>query len=219
VGAVMVGLTGGIGAGKTAVARRLAALGAVVIDADQLARDVVAPGTEGLADVVAAFGAGVLAPDGSLDRAALGRVVFGDDTARRRLEAIVHPRVRARTAEIAAAAPPGTVVVDDVPLLVEAGLASGYQVVIVVEADPHVRVARLAGRGMTESEASARMRAQASDAERRAVADAVIVNDGTLDELNAAVDEVWRTRIAPLATAPPLAKARLATEPPPGDAG
>lgn len=188
----MVGLTGGIGSGKSAVARRLAELGAVVIDSDRLAREVVAPGTEGLADVVAEFGAGVLAPDGGLDRAALARVVFADPAGRRRLEAIVHPRVRAAVEERAAAAPAGSVVVNDVPLLVEAGLADRYQVVVVVLADESRRVARLVrDRGMTEQEARARIAAQATDEQRRAVADIVIENDATLDDLAGRVDEVW----------------------------
>src|SRR5438034_11645398 len=127
---LMVGLTGGIGAGKSAVAARLAAHGAVVIDADRLARAAVAPGSAGLAEVVAAFGPDVLGPDGALDRPALGRLVFADESKRRRLEQIVHPYVRARTAELVAAAPADAVVVNDVPLLVEAGLAGAYDVVV-----------------------------------------------------------------------------------------
>jgi len=195
---LMVGLTGGIGAGKSAVAKRLAERGAVVIDADRLAREVVAPGTDGLAEVVAAFGPEVLGPDGALDRPALGRRVFADDEARRRLESIVHPRVRARTAELVTAAPPDAVVVNDVPLLVEAGLAPAYEVVIVVLAGERVRVDRLArGRGMTEEEAYARIRSQATDDERRAVADIVIVNDGSMEDLNARVDAVWAERLMP----------------------
>jgi len=196
----MVGLTGGIGAGKSAVAQRLAELGAVVIDADTLAREVVEPGTDGLAEIVAAFGETVLRPDGSIDRPALGRIVFDDAHARTRLEGIVHPRVRARTAEIvaaaAAAADPDAVVVNDVPLLVEAGLYRAYDVVIVVEAAENVRVARLvADRGMTESDVRARIAAQATDDQRRAVADVVIVNNGRRDELNDQVDVVWRERL------------------------
>jgi len=188
----MVGLTGGIGSGKSAVARRLAALGAVVIDSDRLAREVVAPGTDGFAEVGREFGTGVRAADGGLDRAALARVVFADPTGRRRLEAIVHPRVRAGVEERAAVAPAGSVVVNDVPLLVEAGLADRYQLVVVVLADEGRRVARLVrDRGMTEQEALARIAAQARDEQRRAVADIVIDNDGTLEELTARVDEVW----------------------------
>ena len=197
---LMVGLTGGIGAGKSAVARRLAELGAVVIDADALAREVVAPGTPGLAEVVAAFGPAVLDPDGALDRSALGRIVFADDERRRRLEAIIHPRVRARAAEIAASAPPDAVVVNDVPLLVEAGLAGLYQVVIVVLASEDVRVARLLhDRGMTEADVRARITAQATDEQRRAVADIVIVNDTDMDSLRSQVDAAWaslRARVA-----------------------
>ncbi|MDT5038735.1 MAG: dephospho-CoA kinase [Micromonosporaceae bacterium] len=193
----MVGLTGGIGAGKSAVADRLAELGAVVIDADRLARAAVAPGTEGLAEVVAAFGDGVLTTDGALDRQALASRVFGDDGARRRLEEIIHPRVRARTAELVAAAPADAVVVNDVPLLVEAGLAPAYEVVVVVAADEQTRIGRLvADRGMTPEQARERIRAQATDEQRRAVADVVIVNNGTREALRRRVDEVWHERLS-----------------------
>jgi dephospho-CoA kinase len=195
---VMVGLTGGIGAGKSEVARRLTELGAQVIDADRLAREVVAPGTDGLAEVVSVFGAEVLGPDGALDRPALGRRVFGDDAVRHRLESIIHPRVRARTAELVAAAPPGSVVVNDVPLLVETGLAAGFDVVVVVQADEAGRVRRLMDiRGMSETEARARIAAQATDEQRAAVADVVLRNDGSLEELRAAVDDLWRDRLNP----------------------
>ncbi len=198
VAVLMVGLTGVIGAGKSAVAARLAELGALVIDSDWLAREVVAPGTDGLAEVVAAFGTGVLAPDGSLDRPALARVVFGDEAARRRLESIIHPRVRARSVELVAAAPPDAIVVNDVPLLVESGLAAGFQLVIIVMADEETRIRRLARtRGMSAAEARSRMAAQASDEQRRAVADVLIDNDGTLDELREEVDAVWRERLVP----------------------
>lgn len=204
---LMVGLTGGIGSGKSVVAQRLAADGAVVIDADRIAREVVAPGSGGLAEVVAAFGAGVLGPDGGLDRAAMAARVFADPDARRRLEQIVHPRVRARTRELAAAAAPDAVVVNDVPLLVEAGLAAGYDLVIVVVADPEVRVARLrADRDMTGDEAWARIRAQASDEQRLAVADVVITNNGSLADVHAQVDQVWRERLAPYAKRPAEAR-------------
>jgi dephospho-CoA kinase len=193
-----VGLTGGIGAGKSAVAGRLATLGAVVIDSDVLARDVVAPGTEGLAEVVAAFGSGVLAADGSLDRPAVGRAVFGDDDARKRLEAIIHPRVRTRSLELAAQAGPAAIVVHDVPLLVETGLAPSYHIVLVVTASEPVRIVRLArGRSMTEAEVRARIAAQASDAQRAAVADVLLPNDGTRDVLWRRIDELWRDRLVP----------------------
>jgi dephospho-CoA kinase len=194
----MVGLTGGIGAGKSEVARRLAELGAVVVDSDVLAREVVEPGTDGLAAVVAAFGSEVLGTDGRLDRPSLGRLVFGDAARRRQLEEIIHPRVRQRTAEIIAAAPSDAVVVNDVPLLVEAGLAAAYDVVIVVLAAEDVRIARLEhDRRMAPDEARSRIAAQADDAARRAVADVVIVNEGTRDELRAAVDAAWRDVIVP----------------------
>lgn len=194
---LLVGLTGGIGAGKSAVAARLAELGALVIDSDRLARAVVAPGTDGLAEVVAQFGAGVLTSGGELDRTALAGLVFGDDAKRRALEQIVHPRVRARAAELAAAAPPDAVVVNDVPLLVESGLAESFDLVIVVEAPVPVRVARLTqDRGLDEAQARSRIAAQASDEQRRAVADVVIINDGSLEDLRAAVDLAWREHIA-----------------------
>lgn len=190
-------MTGGIGAGKSAVAARLAWHGATVVDADQLARRVVEPGTDGFAEIVRVFGRGVLRGDGSLDRPALGRLVFGDPAARERLEHIIHPLVIAKMAERAAAAPPGSVVVNDVPLLVEAGLAERFDVVIVVLASENVRVHRLTTtRAMTEREALLRMRAQATDERRRAVADIVIENDGTLAELMGRVDHVWPTLVA-----------------------
>lgn len=194
----MVGLTGGIGSGKSEVARRLAELGAVVIDSDRLAREVVEPGTEGLAEVVAAFGPEVLGPDGALDRPALGRRVFADEAARHRLEAIIHPRVRARSAELIAAAPPDAVVVNDVPLLVESGIGAGFDLVVVVAASEPSRLSRLARyRGMSAEEARSRMAAQATDEQRRAVADVVLDNDGSLEELRAAVDRLWYDRLAP----------------------
>ena len=194
----MVGLTGGIGSGKSEVARRLAELGAIVIDSDALAREVVAPGTDGLAEVVAAFGPAVLAGDGSMDRAAVARLVFGDDEKRRRLEAIIHPRVRERSRRIVAAAAPDAVVVNDIPLLVESGVANNFDLVIVVLASEEVRLARLAAtRGMTEQDARARFAAQATDDQRRAVADVEIVNEGTLEELMSTVDAAWEQAIQP----------------------
>jgi dephospho-CoA kinase len=193
-----VGLTGGIGAGKSAVAARLAAHGAVVIDSDRIAREVVAPGTDGLREVVAAFGTDVLGPDGALDRPTLGARVFGDDAARRRLEAVVHPRVRARSAELAATAASDAVVVNDVPLLVEVGLAPTYHLVVVVEAAEEVRVRRLVDvRGMTTEQAYARIRAQAGDVARRAAADVLLPNDGDLDDLHERVDRLWHGRLLP----------------------
>ncbi|WP_131766773.1 dephospho-CoA kinase [Candidatus Protofrankia californiensis] len=186
-----VGLTGGIGAGKSAVARLLADHGALVIDADELAREVVAPGTPGLQAVVEEFGSHLLGADGALDRAALGAVVFADPDARRRLEAITHPLVGAQAARRMADAPADAVVVYDVPLLVEAGLAGAYDVVVVVEAPRELRLARLADRGLPREQAQARMANQASDSARRAVADILVDNGGSLQDLRARVDEVW----------------------------
>jgi dephospho-CoA kinase len=200
---IKVGLTGGIGSGKSEVARRLAALGAVVVDADALAREAVAPGTQGLARVVEEFGAGVLAADGSLDRPALGRLAFADPQALERLEAIVHPYVARRSAELMAAAPADAVVVYDVPLLVEKHLEAGYDVVVVVEAPEDVRLRRLAEhRGMAEADARARIAAQASAGQRAAVADVVLDNDGDLDALEDAVTALWRRLEQRAAAAP-----------------
>jgi dephospho-CoA kinase len=188
-----IGLTGGIGAGKSTVSAMLAERGAVVIDADVVAREVVAPGTPGLGAVVAEFGPEVLTADGGLDRPALGRIVFADAGARRRLEAITHPLVRARAREIEARAPTGAVVVHDIPLLVETGQQDAFDAVVVVDADPALQLRRLAdSRGMTADEARARIASQASPDERRAAADYVIVNDGSLDDLRRQVDDVWR---------------------------
>ncbi|MGH3456168.1 MAG: dephospho-CoA kinase [Nocardioidaceae bacterium] len=188
-----IGLTGGIGSGKSEVSRRLAAHGALVIDADVLAREVVEPGTPGLAEVVEAFGSGVLADDGSLDRATLGAQVFGDDAGRRRLEAIIHPRVRARAAEIEAAAGPDAVVVHDIPLLVETGQSDAFDGVIVVDVPIEVQLERLVrGRGMSEGEARNRIAAQASRQQRAGAADWIVDNTGSLADLDAAVARVWK---------------------------
>jgi dephospho-CoA kinase len=192
-----IGLTGGIGAGKSTVARLLAGHGAVVVDADVIARDVVGPGSPGLARVLAEFGPWVQAGDGGLDRGRLASIVFADEGARRRLNAIVHPLVAQGTAELLAATPPDAVVVHDVPLLVENGMAEHFDLVLVVEAPEAARLARLAGRGMAPEQARSRMAAQATDAARRAVADVLICNDGSLADLAAQVDAFWRDRIAP----------------------
>ncbi|MEO3790097.1 dephospho-CoA kinase [Nonomuraea sp. B10E15] len=186
------GLTGGIGSGKSEVSRRLAARGAMVIDADKIAREVVEPGTSGLAKVVAAFGEGVLHPDGSLDRERLGSIVFNDAERLAELNAIVHPLVGERVEELRGQAPDDAIVVYDVPLLVENDLASMYDVVIVVDAADEVRVRRLAEhRGMPEADARARIAAQASREERLAAADIVVPNEGSLEELETRVAEVW----------------------------
>ncbi|MFI5912797.1 dephospho-CoA kinase [Dactylosporangium sp. NPDC051541] len=193
----MVGLTGGIGAGKSAVAQRLAALGAVVIDADRLAREVVEPGTEGLARIVETFGPGVLDPSGALDRAALAKIVFANDDARRRLEEITHPLVRARTAELIEAAPPGSIIVNDVPLIVEKGMSRLYSLVLIVFAALDTRLDRLTRlRGMSRDEALARINAQATDEQRRAVADIAITNDGTPEDLDREVARAWERIVA-----------------------
>ncbi|MFF2749155.1 dephospho-CoA kinase [Kitasatospora sp. NPDC058048] len=187
-----IGLTGGIGAGKSEVSRLFAARGAVIVDSDVIAREVVAPGTDGLAAVAAEFGPQVLREDGALDRPALGAVVFADPERLKALNAIVHPLVRARSAELEAAAAPDAVVVHDVPLLAENGLAPLYDLVVVVDAADEVRLDRLVRlRGMAEEEARARMAAQASREDRLAIADLVIDNGGGLAELEARVDEVW----------------------------
>jgi dephospho-CoA kinase len=187
-----VGLTGGIGSGKSTVSEMLAERGAVVIDSDRLAREVVEPGTPGLQAVVEEFGGEVLTESGELDRPALGRLVFDDSGARARLEAIIHPLVRARARELESAAPDGAVVVHDVPLLVETGQADKFDAVVVVDAGVDTQVARLAeARGMTAAEARARISAQATREQRRAAADHVIVNDGSLEDLRRQVDGVW----------------------------
>ncbi|MEU6485226.1 dephospho-CoA kinase [Streptomyces sp. NPDC046887] len=187
-----VGLTGGIGAGKSEVSRLLVSYGAVLVDADLIAREVVQPGTPGLAAVVAEFGPGVLTEEGALDRPRLGAIVFADADRLAALNAIVHPLVRDRTAELEAAAGPGAVVVNDVPLLAENGLVPLYDLVIVVDARPETQLDRLVRlRGMTEEDARARMAAQADREQRLAVADIVIDNDGPREALEPQVRTVW----------------------------
>ena len=193
-----VGLTGGIGSGKSTVAQRLADLGAVVIDADQLAREVVAPGSNGLAAVTTRFGHAVLAEDGSLDRAALGALVFADEQARRDLEGITHPLIARRTAELVAAAAENAVVIHDVPLLVEKHYGPGYHLVVVVGASEPTRVERLVRtRGMSADDARARIATQAGDDERRAAADVWLDNNGSPGELGAQVARLWQERLVP----------------------
>jgi dephospho-CoA kinase len=188
-----VGLTGGVASGKSTVSEMLAELGAVVVDADLLAREVVAPGTDGLAAVVEEFGSEVLGPDGALDRPRLGALVFADPERRRALEAIIHPRVRARAAEIEAAAPANAVVVHDIPLLTETGQAASFDAVVVVDVPTEVQVDRMVRiRGMTETDARARIAAQAAREERLAVATYVVDNTGSIDALRARVEEVYR---------------------------
>ncbi|WP_406057467.1 dephospho-CoA kinase [Streptomyces sp. NBC_01077] len=187
-----VGLTGGIGAGKSEVSRLLVSYGAVLIDADRIAREVVEPGTPGLAAVVEAFGDDILTEEGALDRPKLGSIVFADADRLATLNAIVHPLVGARSAELESRAGTGDVVVHDVPLLTENGLAPLYDLVVVVDASPETQLDRLVRlRGMVESEARARMAAQATRAQRLAVADLVIDNDGPLEALAPQVRKVW----------------------------
>lgn len=187
-----VGLTGGVASGKSTVAAILAELGAVVIDADLLAREVVAPGTDGLRRVVEEFGPDLLAADGSLDRPALGAIVFGDEPARRRLEGIIHPLVRARGHELEAAAPDGAVVVHDIPLLAETRQADRFDAVLVVDVPVRTQTDRMVEqRGMTRDEAESRVAAQATREQRLSVATHVIDNTGTLEDLRERVTEVF----------------------------
>lgn len=198
-----VGLTGGIGAGKTEVSRRLAAQGAVLIDADAIAREVVAPGTPGLAAVIGAFGDGLLRPDGALDRDRLGEIVFADPAKLERLNRIVHPLVGRRMAELEKTASQNAIIVHDVPLLAENDLSSGYDLVVVVDAPEHVQLERLVRqRGMSTEQAKARMAAQAARENRLAVADLVVDNSSSLAELDRQVGDLWaelrrRARLQP----------------------
>ncbi|HLS26515.1 MAG TPA: dephospho-CoA kinase [Beutenbergiaceae bacterium] len=195
-----IGLTGGIAAGKSTIAAVFEDLGAHLIDADVLAREVVEPGTEGLAQVVAAFGEHLLTDEGALDRPALGRVVFADDAARARLGSIVHPLVARRTAELMAQVPQGQIVVHDVPLIVENRLADRYHLVIVAGADEAVRAERLVRtRGMSEEDAWARIRAQADDDARQTVADVWLDTHAPKAQVRSAVEELWRSRLVPFA--------------------
>jgi dephospho-CoA kinase len=188
-----VGLTGGIASGKSAVSAILRELGAVVIDADELAREVVAKGTPGLAAVVEEFGPELLTPDGDLDRPAMGALVFNDESARRRLEAIVHPLVFERIVDLETHAPEGALVVHDIPLLAESGRADTFDAVIVVDAPAEVQVERMIrDRGWTEAEAQARIAAQATPEDRRAIATYLIDNTGTLEDLRREVERVHR---------------------------
>ena len=189
-----VGLTGGIASGKSAVSQRMAGHGAVIIDADQLARQAVAPGSEALAEIVEGFGEDMLTAEGRLDRAALGERVFGDESARERLNSIVHPRVRAEAARQREYVADGSVVVEDIPLLIETGQQDRFDVVVVVQAPHEERVRRMVeDRGMSREEAESRVRAQASDKERAAAADVVLDNSGSLEELVRRVDDLWET--------------------------
>jgi len=187
-----VGLTGGIGSGKSTVAGIFGDLGAVVIDADQLARDAVAPGSPGLAQVVAEFGPDVLTEDGELDRRGMASRVFSDEVQLARLNAIVHPIVGARSAELLAAAPAGAIVIYDVALLVENGLQDGFDEIVVVDAPDEIRLERLEGRGVGRADAARRIASQATSEQRLAVADYVIDNSGDFASLARQTEDVWR---------------------------
>jgi dephospho-CoA kinase len=187
-----VGLTGGIGAGKSEVSQRLASYGALVIDADQIARAVVEPGTPGLAQVVGLFGSGVLAPDGTLDRQRLGEIVFADDDLRAKLNSIIHPLVGARLRELEQGADADAILIEDVPLIAENDLAGFYDLVVVVDVPPRLQEERLIrDRGMTPDQVAARMAAQASREQRLAIASIVVDNSGSLAELDREVGELW----------------------------
>lgn len=195
-----IGLTGGIGSGKSALSATFAKCGAIIVDGDVIAREVVQPGTEGLASLVDAFGDDILLPDGSLDRPALAAKAFRDDDARGVLNGIVHPLVAKRRAEIIAAVSEDAVVVEDIPLLVESGMAPLFPLVVVVHADVELRVRRLVEqRGMSEEDARARIAAQADDEQRRAVADIWLDNSGSQADLVQRACDVWHNRILPFA--------------------
>ncbi|MGW0180174.1 dephospho-CoA kinase [Nocardia sp. NPDC003345] len=193
-----IGLTGGMGAGKSTVARALAELGAVIIDSDLIAREVVAVGTPGLARLVAAFGDEILAADGSLDRPALAARAFRDDESRTTLNSITHPLVGQRTAELLAAAAPDAIVVQDVPLLVENGMGPLVNLVVVVDVAAETRLRRLVEfRGVPEADARARIAAQATDEQRYAAADVLLDNNGAAGRVEQQVHRLWDERLVP----------------------
>jgi dephospho-CoA kinase len=194
---ITVAVTGGIGSGKSTVSTVLREHGAVVVDSDQLAREVVAPGSPGLAAIAQAFGPAMLTADGALDRAALAAVVFADPAARRQLEQITHPRVRGRFEQIRAAAPAEAIVVNDIPLLTTLAQAASFHLVIGVRAEAEIRVERLIGRGLTEADARARIDAQLSDEQRAPLCDVMLANHGPRTELAGAVDGLWAQRLIP----------------------
>ena len=196
--AFVVGLTGGIGSGKSLAAQFFSQLGAIVIDADQLARSVIERGSEGFDEVLLRFGDTVL-KNGDIDRVALGQIVFENPQAKKDLEEIIHPRIRAEFEEAVASLNPGQIMVYEIPLLVETNAVDRFDFVITVESDPEVRKQRLRARGMFHSDIEKRMASQATEEERRAVADCVLTNDGTEDDLLRQVENIWESTILPRA--------------------
>lgn len=196
--AFVVGLTGGIGSGKSLAAQFFSQLGALVIDADQLARSAIERGSEGFDEVLLRFGDTVL-KNGDIDRVALGQIVFENPQAKKDLEEIIHPRIRAEFEEAVASLNPGQIMVYEIPLLVETKAADRFDFVITVESDPEVRKQRLRARGMFHSDIEKRMASQATEKERRAVADCVLTNDGTEDDLLRQVENIWESTILPRA--------------------
>lgn len=191
-----VALTGGIGSGKSTVAEIFGSLGAVVIDSDELARDAIERGGHGYDHVIARFGDSILS-DGDIDRGKLAQIVFDDPSARKDLEAIIHPIVREMATKIINRVGENRVVINQIPLLVETNGASRFDLVISVEADLEIRRARLRDRGMKDYEINKRIAAQASGAEREAIADIVITNNGTLDDLTRSVETLWERELLP----------------------
>lgn len=194
-----IGLTGGIGAGKSTVSATFSECGGIIVDGDVIAREVVEPGTQGLKQLVEAFGEDILLPDGALNRPALAAKAFVDDEQRAKLNGIVHPLVGQRRMEIIESVPDGAVVVEDIPLLVETGMAPMFPLVVVVTAPEETRVQRLIKRGMNEVDARARIAAQAPEEQRRAIADVLLDNSGSQERLVEAARELWRDRVLPLA--------------------
>ena len=196
--AFVVGLTGGIGSGKSLAAQFFSQLGALVIDADQLARSAIERGSEGFDEVLLRFGDTIL-KNGDIDRVALGQIVFENPQAKKDLEEIIHPRIRAEFEEAVASLNPGQIMVYEIPLLVETNAADRFDFVITVESDPEVRKQRLRARGMFHSDIEKRMASQATEEERRAVGDCVLTNDGTEDDLLRQVENIWESTILPRA--------------------
>jgi dephospho-CoA kinase len=196
--AFVVGLTGGIGSGKSLAAQFFSQLGAIVIDADQLARSAIERGSEGFDEVLLRFGDTVL-KNGDIDRVALGQIIFENPEAKKDLEEIIHPRIRAEFEEAVASLNPGQIMVYEIPLLVETKAADRFDFVITVESDAELRKQRLRARGMFHSDIEKRMASQATEEQRRAIADCVLINDGTEDDLLRQVENVWESTILPRA--------------------